>query len=82
MSKKEKLLDRLLSLPKDFTWQETVTLMKSYGFTVLKGNGSRRKFFNEEKDIFVSMHEPHPTKILKRYQLNDLIDVLNKGEFI
>jgi len=33
MSKKDKLVKRFLSRPKDFTWQELVTMLEGFGFT-------------------------------------------------
>jgi hypothetical protein len=47
MSKNEKLVQRLLSLPKDFTWKELVKLLALFGYAELKKGktgGSRRKF--------------------------------------
>jgi hypothetical protein len=36
MSRQEKLLRRIASSPKDFTWSELVSLMTSLGFEVEK----------------------------------------------
>ena len=81
MSRKDKLLVRLQDKPKNFTWDDAVTLMRQCGFTVIKGKGSRRKFVNKEKDLLVIIHEPHPQNTLKAYNVNDLIDCLkNAGE--
>ncbi|MCH4829160.1 type II toxin-antitoxin system HicA family toxin [Flavobacterium columnare] len=79
MSKIEKLIERLKSKPKDFTWEEMLKVLKYHGFQELsngKTGGSRRKFVNENKQI-ISLHEPHPQKILKAYQLDSIIDFLN-----
>lgn len=76
MSRKDKLLERLESQPKDFTWAEAKTLMGKCGFKLLKGKGSRRKFYNEDKALLISLHEPHPNNILKAYIINDLIALL------
>lgn len=77
MSKFEKLLQRLLSRPKDFTWDELVTLMRKLGYEELSGAGSRKKFVNENKDM-ISLHRPHPGKILKRYMLDIVIEHLKE----
>ncbi len=45
MSKTQKLVDRLLSVPADFTWDELVKVLASYGYTEIKKGktgGSRR----------------------------------------
>lgn len=78
MSKADKLLARLLSLPRDFTWDELLTVMTRHGFALYQGSGSRRKFVLEESGMTVALHEPHPGKILKRYQLQDVIDGLRQ----
>ncbi len=80
MGKQEKLKARLLSKPKDFTWAELSTLLHSLGFELIKGSGSRRKFFHKENNILLSLHEPHPSKILKRYVIEQVIEKLNELE--
>ena len=79
MGKAEKLLARLLSLPRDFTWDELTAVMSKHGFVLHKGSGSGRKFLHRETGIAVTMHEPHPGKTLKRYQLQDVIEGLRKS---
>lgn len=82
MSKKDKLRKRLDTLPKDFTWDELVTLMGHYGFGLLNGSGSRRKFVNAEKRLVI-LHCPHPGNIVKTYALEQakaLLDELDGYE--
>ncbi|QYS89590.1 type II toxin-antitoxin system HicA family toxin [Flavobacterium columnare] len=79
MSKIEKLIERLKSKPKDFTWEEMLKVLNYFGYEELskgKTGGSRRKFVNQNKQI-ISLHEPHPQRILKAYQLDIIIDFLN-----
>jgi hypothetical protein len=79
MSKLEKLVEKLKSKPKDFSWDEMVKVLKHYGYEQTpqgKTGGSRRKFINENKQI-ISLHEPHPQKVLKGYQLDLIIEHLN-----
>lgn len=78
MGRKEKLRDKLFSKPKDFTWSELETLLAQYGFEQLKGNGSRRKFIHNAKGVLISLHEPHPSKILKRYVVDLVINKLGE----
>ncbi|MFY2510454.1 type II toxin-antitoxin system HicA family toxin [Vibrio pectenicida] len=67
MSKHDKLLNRLLSKPKDFTWDELNKLLSSFDYELSNGKGSRRKFIHRKKNQVISLHEPHPQNIIKRY---------------
>ena len=80
MSKADKLITRLLSLPKDFTWDELTAVLKYFGYSELstgKTGGSRRKFVNEKNSI-ISLHKPHPGNIVKRYALEIVIAALKE----
>lgn len=75
MSKQSKLLERLLSLPKDFTWDELITILTQYGYSEIKKGktgGSRRKFIDGSKNI-IALHKPHPSNIVKGYAIKDVI---------
>jgi hypothetical protein len=81
MSKKNKLLKRLLSKPKDFSYAELVSLLGYLGydeFTKGKTAGSRRAFVNNQTMHIIRLHKPHPKKILKMYQINEIIGELRK----
>jgi hypothetical protein len=82
MSKQEKLIRRLLSKPKDFTWPELVSLMTAFGFEVEKSSGSSRKFIQPGTEATLFLHEPHPSKVLKPYQIRDVIHLLKSEGFI
>ena len=78
MSRREKLIARLLSRPSDFTFDEAVTLLRSFGYSILragKTGGSRVAFTNDEGD-YIRLHKPHPRNILKHYQVDDIITAL------
>ena len=75
MSKKEKLIKRLLSRPKDFTFDELVTLLGFLEYKMEQGSGSRVKFVNKNGDA-LWQHRPHPGNILKAYQVKDAISNL------
>jgi len=84
LSKKEKLINRFLTVPKDFTFDELITLLGSFGYVIGsagKTGGSRVSFANEEGD-YIRLHRPHPTSILKEYQINDVIAVLEERGLI
>lgn len=75
MGRKEKLVNRFLSSPKDFTFDEVVTLLHFFDFEQMKTGktgGSRVRFRNEKLNKEFKMHKPHPSNILKMYQLNDI----------
>lgn len=72
MSQREKLIARFRKKPRDFTWDEAVRLLAGFGYEEEPGEGSRRKFFNSARNVSISMHEPHPGKELRAYQIRDL----------
>jgi predicted RNA binding protein YcfA (HicA-like mRNA interferase family) len=84
MSKTEKLLIRLLSIPRDFTWDELTKILSVFGYTELKKGktgGSRRKFANEKKHVMI-FHKPHPGNIVKQYVLRQVIEQLKEKGYI
>lgn len=80
MTKIDKLRKRFLSKPKDFTWDELKTLLTGFGFEEFnsgKTSGSRVRFIhNNYSDII--LHKPHPTPVIKSYQLKQIIIQLKK----
>jgi hypothetical protein len=83
--KKEKLIDRFLSIPKDLRWEELSSVLSSLGFEEIKRNGktagARRKFANKDKRI-ISVHKPHPANIVKEYMIRQVIENLKEGGYI
>lgn len=82
MSKLEKLVNRLTSQPKDFSWDELVRLLDQLSFKKIEGSGSRVKFFNPEKNCLLQLHKPHPGNILKHYMLKEILHRLRNEELI
>ncbi len=79
MTKRDKLIDRFKSLPKDFSWDELVRMLSHFGFEVDnkgKTSGSRISFHKGE--VVVILHKPHPGNILKPYQLRQVKELLTK----
>ncbi len=75
MSRTEKLAQRLLSAPKDFTWEELTKILAQFGYMELKKGktgGSRRKFADTKKNI-ITLHKPHPGNIVKEYAVRQVI---------
>ena len=78
MGQKEKLIQRLKSKPKDFTFQEAETLLGYLEYIRSnkgKTSGSRVVFESNEHGNIL-LHKPHPNNELKIYQIKQLIDVL------
>ncbi|MCI5121095.1 MAG: HicA protein [Candidatus Electrothrix sp. AUS4] len=72
MGKKEKLLKKLFATPapKDFRWNDLLTLTKGYGFrNSCQGGGSHYMFEHEQTGLRFSMSKTHPGGILKAYQV-------------
>jgi hypothetical protein len=53
-------------------------LLNGFGYTEEQGTGSRVKFINYDTKSIISLHRPHPTNILKNYQIKDVIEELEK----
>ena len=84
MTKKEKLIQRLRSKPNDFTWNELVSLLGHFGFDFVnagKTSGSRVRFVHQGYPPMI-LHKPHPTSILKKYQLENIIDFLEQENLL
>ena len=79
MSKPEKLFNRLLSHPTDFTYKELARLLKRFGYIESnrgKTSGSAVAFINHETGHIIRLHKPHPRPVLKKYQIEDVIESL------
>ena len=81
MTKRDKILRRFLAKPKDFSWRELMVLLRGFGYEQVGGGrtgGSRVRFLHPDRPPII-LHRPHPTPVLKRYQLDQVEEVL-KGE--
>jgi hypothetical protein len=75
------LVERLLSRPKDFTFNEATTLLKGLGYNERKSGktGGSRVAFTNNND-YIRIHKPHSRKTLLPYQVNNLInDLIERG---
>ena len=80
MGQKDKLIKRLKSKPRDFTFEEAETLLNYLGFIASnkgKTSGSRVMFMSETHGTIL-LHKPHPRNELKNYQIKQLLDVLEQ----
>ena len=85
MNKKDKLLKRFYSLPKDFTFDEMVNVFSFYGFhQENKGatSGSRVIFVNNIDGNSYIMHKPHPSNIIKGYVMRQVFTFLKANGYI
>ena len=83
MGKLEKLIERLKSCPKDFTFDEMQSLLLALGFELSnkgKTSGSRVKFFKD--GVCIILHKPHPRKELLAYQIKQVIETLSEEGLI
>lgn len=84
MGQKEKLIQRLKSRPKDFSFDEAETLLNYLGYSRSnkgKTSGSRVVFENGGNESIL-LHRPHPRKELQLYQLKKLIATLEREGLI
>lgn len=84
MTKIDKLIDRFLTKPRDLTWDELTKILNSFGYkqvSIGKTGGSRIRFISTDYPPIV-LHKPHPKPILKRYQLEDIINLLRQENLL
>lgn len=84
MTKREKLIDRLLTKPRDFTWDELTKVLAGFGYKLIsagKTGGSRVRFIHASYPPVI-LHRPHPKPILKRYQLEEIINLLRQEKLL
>ena len=84
MARAIKLLKRLLSSPKDFTFNELETLLTGFGFKLSNaGNtsGSAARFIDIKTGHIIRLHKPHPSPVLKQYLIKFIIKELKQGGY-
>ena len=75
MTKKDKLLERFLALPNNFTFDELKSLLESMGFEIEnkgKTSGSRVAFVHINFSKHILIHKPHPSKIINKIYLKQI----------
>lgn len=85
MSKHDQLLTRLLSKPANFSYNDLVTLLSHFGYSLdNKGrtSGSRVKFYHPDTKHIIMLHRPHPQNYLKQYQIREIISALKEHGLI
>jgi len=85
MSKLEKLKQKLLATPKNYTYADMVTLLKGFGYIEEdrgRSSGSAVMFYNKEMNDKIMIHKPHPQKELKRYTVKLIIEKLKNNKML
>ena len=85
MGQKDKLIKKLLSNPKTFTFEEAETLLGYFTYqrsNKRKTSGSRIMFTSKEHNTKILLHKPHPRKELLEYQVKQLIEQLKQEGLI
>lgn len=75
MGQKDKLIKKLKSNPKHFTFDEAESLLGYLSYhrsNKGKTSGSRVMFTSEEYQSKILLHKPHPRKELLEYQVKQL----------
>jgi hypothetical protein len=84
VSRKEKLIKRLLGRPNDFTWEELAGVLLFLGYEERKKGktgGSRRRFVHASAPP-INLHKPHPKNIVKMYVVREVIEFLEREELL
>lgn len=85
MSIQDKLIERLLQRPTNFTYDEAKTLVSRFSYIQDnrgKTSGSRVAFVSTETKHIIRLHKPHPGNELKMYQIDELIEALKSQGLI
>ncbi len=78
MTRRDKLLARLKSRPRDLTWDELVRALEGLGYAEAaagRTGGSRRRFLHPTAPL-IALHKPHPGNIVKMYVIDNVIEIL------
>lgn len=79
MAEYEKLLEKLKSNPKDFTYRELQSIMSKNGYVENnKGRSSGSRVEYKGKVTSLRMHKPHGRNFLHDYQIKAVLEFLAK----
>lgn len=84
MSQKEKLIQKLKSKPRNFTFDDAEALLSYFTYSRSnkgKTSGSRVMFVSDQYPPIL-LHKPHPRKELLEYQIKQLISALKQEGLI
>jgi len=85
LGQKDKLIAKLRSNPKTFTFDDAESLLGFLSYRRSnkgKTSGSRVMFVSDEYRTKILLHKPHPRKELLEYQVKQLIEQLEQEGLI
>jgi len=85
MGTSKKLVERFKKLPKDFTFEETKSLLGHLGYEIDnrgKTSGSRVRFKNSKTGFYIDIPKPHPGSIMKEWMMNAIYQHLKNNDLI
>jgi len=85
MSKRDKLIAKLLNRESTVTYQEISYLLGKLGYEETqkgKTSGSRGAFINMSEKHIIRLHKPHPGNELKDYVKKEIISELKDRKLI
>ena len=84
MGTKDKLRERFLRMPSDFTFDEMQRLLEGYGYE--RGDKGRtsgsRVIFKKGDKRPIMLHKPHPGNIVKVYAMKQVLEELREAGLI
>lgn len=81
MGQKEKLIAKLKTNPKTFSFDDAESLLGYFTYyrsNKGKASGSRVMFTSDRYRSKILLHKPHPRKELLEYQVKQLIELLEQ----
>lgn len=81
MSKLDKLIERMLMIPADFTFSELRKIMGAFGYVERnkgKTSGSRVCFYHPDTGALITLHKPHPSDKMKKAAVKEVIRFLRE----
>lgn len=82
MSKHQKLLEKLRRkpIPKDYTWDDLVTLLGHYKYELRAKTGSSHcRFVGHDKHVIMTS-KPHPNNTLKGGHITQALEAIERYE--
>ena len=87
MSRHKKTIQKIVSrpIPPDIKWSDFQGVLLFLGYEIVtagKTAGSRRKFYNKEKDSLILCHEPHNPAVVDRGCIKDVVQILKANGLV
>lgn len=80
MSKNKKNIERIKSVPKDYTFLEACALLSGLGYEMCnKGDTSGSRVMFVRGELKIMLHRPHPQKEMKHYAVKQLLNELKSS---